>query len=365
MPAAEKVAFVGHPASIEQFRAYMRVLKPEKEYRDQLIIKLFEWTSPYIVKEFSNLGIPNGPMVDATMLMVPFLPEMREIHLRRITEKIEEALDIGAQQGCTIASLGGFTSIILQGQEHRVADKHRIRLTSGNTLTAATIIASMVEIASILSVDLVRSTMAIIGASGDIGSGCVGYFCDKVAHLRLSAPGMDKLRQVTEKYRSIAGASIDLFSDNREAVQGADMIIFATSAYQELFNLSDFAPRTIVCDASAPCNVKLDCPPRPDMFAYHGGVLSIPFEIDAGIDLDLPATNLFYACQVEGFLIALDPALPCSWGRGNISREKLDLFLSRIAPGSPIRPVFAQGKKLFSDDELREYAARWAKESKR
>jgi fatty aldehyde-generating acyl-ACP reductase len=350
-----KVAFIGHPTSLEQFQSYMRVLKPEKKYRDQLALKLFEWTSSYIVKEFANLGLPSGPSVDGTMIMVPFLPEMREIHLRKITEKIEQAIDLGAKQGCTVAALGGFTSIILQGQEHQYAEKHRIKLTSGNSLTAATIVQSICEITEQFGIDLSKSTIAVVGASGDIGSGCVGYFCDRVAHLRLSAPGMEKLKQVAEKYRKFTESSIELFSDNREAVTGAGIIIFVTSAYQELFNLSDFEPGTIVCDASAPCNVKLNCPPRQDMFAYHGGVLSIPFEIDAGIDLDLPSTNLFYACQVEGFLIAMNPSLPCSWGRGNISREKLEIFRQLIAPGSPIRPVFVQGKKRFTAEELKGY----------
>jgi fatty aldehyde-generating acyl-ACP reductase len=364
--SANKFACIGHPMDVEQFRSFVNALRsghqyPEKKFKDKLLIKLFEWTPSFKVKNIAGVGFNDTESVDGIVVMVPFLPEMKDIRIKEIGNKIEDAIAISAKEGCSVAALGGFTSIILQGQEQDISEKHGIKLTSGNTLTAAIIVRSVEQIAKRFGVDLMQATVAIIGASGDIGSGCTGYFCDKVKRLLLSARGMDKLQEVVEKYSSVSRCNIELFSDreNRIAISKADVVVFATSAYKEIVTLSDFNPHTIVCDASFPLNVKIDGELRPDVFIYHGGIVSLPFEIDPGVDVGLASTKTFYGCQVEGILMALHPELPCSWGRGNISREKLQLFLDILDSMEKLRVPFTTGNKKYDDREINGYASLW------
>lgn len=352
----QKCAFIGHPVDINLFRSYIRFLRPDKTYRDELIVKLFEWMPPYKAKDFFGLGFNGTDTVDAAMYMVPFLPEMREIKVKRVIEKIDKALALAASEGCTVASLGGFTSIVLQGQEADFAQKHNIKITSGNSLTAAIIVRSIETIARKFGIDLAASTVAIIGASGDIGSACLGYFCSRVKRLHVAARSVPTLREVVERHRPYMTCDIVLSGDNREAVDNANICVFATSATTYLFSGADFRPGTIVCDASAPLNVKVHGEFRDDVFIYHGGIARMPFPLDVGFDLGLASPYTFYGCQLEGLLIALHPELSCSWGRGNISREKLGRFLEKFDECSGMDIAFSIENSLYTEKQLDDYA---------
>jgi fatty aldehyde-generating acyl-ACP reductase len=352
---------------VEQFRSYVAALRagyhyPEKKFKDQLLIKLFEWTPSFKAKDIFQVGFNRTVTIDGIVVMVPFLPEMKEIRLKEIGDKIEDAIAIAVKEGCTVAALGGFTSILLQGREQDISQKYGISLTSGNTLTAAIIVRSVEQITKRFGVDLTQATLAIIGASGDIGSGCTGYFCDKVKRLLLSARGMEKLQEVAQKFKGTIRCDIELFNekDNINAISSADIVIFVTSSYKEIIALSDFGSNTIVCDASFPLNVKMNGSLRPDVFIYHGGIVSLPFEIDPGVDVGLASTNTFYGCQVEGILMALHPELPCSWGRGNISRETLQLYLSVLDSTENMKVAYSIGKKQYTEQEMIQYAGKWS-----
>jgi fatty aldehyde-generating acyl-ACP reductase len=350
-----KVAFVGHPADMPLFRAYIRHLRPDKTYRDELLIKLFEWTPSYQVTEWKDLSFDGRTFFDAVLLMVPFLPEMRDIRLKKVVEKIDQALSIASQAGCTVAALGAFTSIVLQGQEKDFAQKHEIKLTSGNTLTAATIVRSIEKITAELGVDLNKATLGIVGASGDIGSGCVSYFGNKVRKMILTARSIGPLEVLRESRKDSLTCEVEITSDNNRAVLQSDIVVFVTSAYVPIYSQDDFKPGTIVCDASAPQNVTVTDPLRKDVFIYHGGIVSMPFKLDPGFDIGLASPDTFYGCQIEGLLLALDDSLPCSWGRGNITREKMELFFNMLDSLPSLGISFSAGRHIYTTDDLNQY----------
>ncbi|MFC1584029.1 hypothetical protein ACFL5V_00630 [Fibrobacterota bacterium] len=357
--APGKFALIGHPPDAELFRTYMKYLKPDKTFDDDLIIKLFEWTPAYKVKEWKNYSLDYKEFLSGIMIMVPFLPEMKDIKIREVTSKIEQALSIAKENNCTVASLGAFTSIVIQGRERELADKYQIKLTSGNTLTAALTIKSIEEITNRLGIDLHDQTMGIIGASGDIGGGCVGYFCDKVKKMVLSARGIIPLKETINKHKNDIACEIEISEDNLEVIKKARIIIFATSAYQPLFSLDDFRSGTIVCDVSSPLNVKSNGRTRNDIFLFHGGIASIPMELNPGFDIGTVAVNTFYGCQIEGIMIAQDDSMPCSWGRGNISREKIGMYLEKIRKNPYLHVAFTEGNWNYTDQELNKYKKRW------
>jgi fatty aldehyde-generating acyl-ACP reductase len=355
-----RFALIVHPIDLSLFRTYIHFLKPGKTFRDELLLKLFEWTPAYKVKDFFGISFDSRKTVDGIFLMVPFLPEMRDIRLKEVTAKIEQAISVAAQQNCTIAALGGFTSIVLQGQEKQLADKYGIALTSGNTLTAALIIRSITEICERFSISLSDQTLAIIGASGDIGSGCASYFCDKVGSLILTARGILPLEQLQKKLLDRTTGALTTTTENSEALSKASIFILATSAYGTIFDQNDFKPGSIVCDASAPQNVQFNGPLRDDIFLYHGGIAKIPADLHPDFDIGLAGKKDFYGCQIEGVLIALDPSLPCSWGRGNISPEKIDRYLAAITSYPEIRIAWGIRDKAYSEQEIAGYASRIA-----
>lgn len=353
----EKVAFVAHPVDVAIFKSYVGLLRPDKTYSDALLIKLFEWTQPYLVKQFSGLSLSHAQNpVDADLFMVPFLPEMQEISIKKVVDKIEKTLVLASESGCTVAALGGFTSIVLQNSEEKYAKKYGIRITSGNTLTAAIIIRSLEAIAQRFAIDLSLVTLAIIGASGDIGSACLGYFSSRMKKMVLTARSLPALAEVCKRHGGAeATAAIEMTDDNRKAVQMADVCIFVTSAYTSLFTEKDFKPGTIVCDASAPVNVKIESSVRDDVFIFHGGIASIPFPLEVDFNIGLASPYTFYGCQLEGLLLALNPELSCSWGRGNITPEKLSSYLLCIDALDSLKPAYTIDSSVYSDGQLMQY----------
>lgn len=354
-----KFALVGHPPDIDLYREYIRYLKPEKTYRDELIIKLFEWTPAYKIKEWNDISLDGKVFTDGIMIMVPFLPEMKDIKLNKVIEKVENAIAMAAKEGCTIVALGAFSSIVLQGREEILAEKYNIKLTSGNTFTAALIIKSIEDLAERFGVNLKDQTLAIVGASGDIGSGCLEYFGDKIKKMMLTARGIPMLEKIVENHKHTINCEIDISDNNQRAIDNSDIVIFVTSSYKSLFSIDDFKPGTIVCDASVPLNVKVEGRFRPDVFLYHGGIASLPFKFDVDLDIGLSSPETLYGCLTEGILIAHNEKLPCSIGRGNINRNKIETYLNKLNEISFLDVAFTVGNKTYNQEEIDKYSKHW------
>jgi hypothetical protein len=74
----------------------------------------------------------------------------------------------------------------------------------------------------------------------------------------------------------------------------------------------------------------------------------------------LASTNTFYGCQVEGICIALDPELPCSWGRGNISREKIQKFINFLNETVSMNAAYTIGNREYAEKEIAEAKGYWS-----
>ncbi len=352
----EKVAFILHPSNLQMFLTIIKILKPQKQYSEKLILKLFEWIDSFKHTEFKSLKFELEKEVNAVMFLVPFIPEMKDYALHQVLKKVEGALSLAQKEGCTIAALAGFTSIVVQGMEKELSKKHGIRITSGNTTTAAIIIQSIEELSKKFSLNLATSTVSIIGASGDIGYGCFLYLAEKVKKVCLTARGIKSLEDKIIPIKDFYDCDIEITSNNNQAIKQSNIVIFVTSAYSTIYNLKDFAPLTIVCDASAPLNVATEGQLREDVFLYHGGIASLPFELDFGMPVGLAKSNHLHGCQTEGILGALHPELPCSTGRGNITRLKINKILKLMKTPNYPQPAYSLEEHTYTEVELQKYA---------
>ena len=339
-----KFALIGHPTDLPLFRAYIKHLKPEKTFRDELILKLFEWTPAYKASNWNDVSLDGKISGDGILVMVPFLPEMRDIKLAAVIKKVEDAIGIAAAEGCRVAALGAFTSIVLQGREAAISARYNISLTSGNTTTAALIVRSIQELSDRLHRPLSKETIAIIGASGDIGTGITLWLAAKAKKLILTARTIGILKQTMPKNNP--GCEIEITADNNAAISNSTIAVFVTSAYSALCKDSDFNAGTIVCDASAPLNVQINGTPRSDITLYHGGIAQLPCTLDPGFDIGLAAPNHLYGCMTEGMLMAFNDSLPPSIGRGNITVGKIQCYMNEL-DRLTIVPAYSTGKTIL------------------
>ncbi len=350
-----KFALIAHPPDMDLYRAYIKHLKPDKTYNDALLLKLFEWAPAYKIKEWERFSLDNRHYSDGLFIMVPFLPEMKDIRLKAVKDKIEQAMQIAADEGCTIAAMGAFTSIIFQGEEEALVKKYGIMITSGNSCTATLIVQSLENLAEKMGFNMADKTVAIIGASGDIGSGCMLYLGSRVKKILATARGLRKLREIVEKNWDHLKCEIKISKDNEKAIQQADIVIFVTSAYTYLARQEDFNPGTIICDASAPVNVKIGGERRKDIFLYRGGIAKIPNIFYVGFDIGLALPFNLFGCLTEGILLSQRGELTASWGRGNISLERINRYMDIMQEENGIKPAITIDKHVYAEEEIKQF----------
>jgi predicted amino acid dehydrogenase len=169
---------------------------------------------------------------------------------------------------------------------------------------------------------------------------------ERAGKLLLTARNKALLDQAVSACGSAIRCPAGTSTDNNAAIKAAGVSIFVTSAYTALCSQDDFPSGAIVCDASAPLNVRVDSAPRTDITLFHGGIAALPCSLDPGFDIGLGSTSHLYGCMTEGMLMAFNPSLPPSLGRGNITIERIKLYMAELDRYG-IKPAYSRGKDLL------------------
>ena len=357
MPA--KFALITHPYDLAHLRRILTYYEPgAKLPPDALLTRVFEWTPSFKLDEWHGIRSRTGATVDGYNIACPIMPGMPSLGPKGIFEKVRRACDLAAQLGAGIAGLGGFTSIYGENGRVSAREQARIAVTTGNTLTAAMAVRGIQRAAERQGVDLSEATAAIIGATGDIGSACARYLARQVRYLNLAARAQGKLGALGNDLAALAPGRIRVATDNRQALADADVVLCVASASAPIIEPEDIQPGAIVCDVGYPKNVAARAADRDDIFVFDGGLLACPCPVDFGCDNGLPSPEVLYGCFAECIVLALEGRFESfSWGKGNITPERIDEIASiaerhgfRLAP-------FYSGGRLVSDGELAELRA--------
>ena len=108
--------------------------------------------------------------------------------------RVRAAAAYAINAGAKIVSLGGFSSILIEGNFDLLPERHDTVFTTGNTLTVGFIVQGIRKMCALESRDLRRSTLLIVGATGDVGSGCARCLAPFVKRVMLSARNAERLR---------------------------------------------------------------------------------------------------------------------------------------------------------------------------
>jgi predicted amino acid dehydrogenase len=261
--------------------------------------------------------------------MAPFLPE----HLvtwgeNEVVRKVVKAARLAERLNANIVALGGFASIA--GDEGREVSNHlKVPVTSGNSYTAAMVLRGMRQAAALVGVALSDSTVAIIGATGDIGSACARVLANEAKQLNLAARNERKLNEFSTVLRQAGRASIRVDKYIRDTVRDADLILSATSSITTLIEADDVKSGAIICDVAIPHNVAASLlRSRSDVLAFEGGLAKLP---NGSIGHTGRATYLsddgetVYGCLAEAIILALeDRNESYSLGRGYITPSRIN-----------------------------------------
>ncbi|MFN2633983.1 MAG: hypothetical protein ABR610_11255 [Thermoanaerobaculia bacterium] len=348
-PAAARFALIGHLDSWEKTAAVVNSMRDG--LRRPISVRDVREIVPFLpprtvcrVTVFSTDGsCALGVYVDA------FLSPDRlcEGSVREKVQRIGEAASWAHREGASIAALGGFSSIVLEGRVDLLPSLDEVAFTTGNTLTVAYIVKAVERASALARRPLGSQTVLILGATGDVGSGCARYLLGRAARLFLCPRNPHRLRRLQRSLASDA-TTVVISTEPEEFLSEADFVVAAASLTAPGFSLRSVRRDAIVCDAGYPKNVVSDGAPGPVVFfggmgQVLGGLQLVPDLI--AVLAPHPAPNIVQGCLLEGMLLALE-GRPESYsrGRGNIRPGQVDEIWSLAAKhGFALAPFFNEG----------------------
>jgi fatty aldehyde-generating acyl-ACP reductase len=240
--------------------------------------------------------------------------------------RVRAAAAYAIKAGAKIVSLGGFSSILIEGNFDQLPERHNTVFTTGNTLTVGFIVQGIRKMCALEGRNLRRSTLLIVGATGDVGSGCARCLAPLVKRVLLSARNLERLRKLAAELEA-DGVQVEISAHHFSAEP--DVVICAASLASPSLLLGRIAPNAIVCDAGYPKNL---CPSAqmPNARIFFGGLGQITGGLSFTPDFHgvlnrHPFPDVAHGCLLEGMALALERRFePFSQGRGFITPQRVE-----------------------------------------
>ncbi|EAW38542.1 long-chain acyl-[acyl-carrier-protein] reductase [Lyngbya sp. PCC 8106] len=333
---------IGHLTSLEHAQLVAKDLG-YPEYADQ---GLDFWCSapPQIVDEIKVTSV-TGQVIEGRYVESCFLPEMlASRRIKAATRKIINAMAHAQKHGINITALGGFSSIIFENFNlEKIKQVRNIKLeferfTTGNTHTAYIICSQVEQMAPKLGIDLSNATVAVCGATGDIGSAVCRWLNQRtqVGELLLIARDRERLQNLQGELGR--GKILGL----EEALPQANVVVWVASMAKGVdIDPSRLQQPCLLIDGGYPKNMATKLQ-HPGVHILEGGIVEHSLDIDWKImkivNMQFPARQLF-ACFAEAMLLEFEKIYTnFSWGRNQITVDKMDM-IGRVSIKHGFKPL--------------------------
>ena len=335
---------IGHLTSLEHAQSVAKELG-YPEYADQ---GLDFWCSapPQIVDTIKVTSI-TGQQIEGRYVESCFLPEMlANRRIKAAMRKILNAMAHAQKQGINITALGGFSSIIFeefnlhQSKQVRNIKLEFERFTTGNTHTAYILCRQVQQASQKLGIELSKATVAVCGATGDIGSAVCRWLDARtdVAELLLIARNQERLQSLQAELGR--GKIMGL----EEALPQADIVVWVASMPKGVeIDFAVLKQPCLLIDGGYPKNMASKVQ-QPGVYVLNGGIVEHSLDIDWKImqivNMDVPGRQLF-ACFAESMLLEFEKLYTnFSWGRNQITVEKMDQ-IGQVSVKHGFRPLLS------------------------
>jgi fatty aldehyde-generating acyl-ACP reductase len=338
-------ALIGHQESWRAAADVLAVLRgPERTpLPDDEIKDILPWIPPRAVCHV-DVGSIVGAKINGTkargLYIDSFIPpdRLEAAYVHENIARVRGAAACAIKAGAKIVSLGGFRSILIEGNFDQLPERHHTVFTTGNTLTVGFIVRGIKRMCALEGRNLRRSTLLIVGATGDVGSGCARCLAPLVKRVLLSARNLERLRKLAAELQA-GGVQVEVATDLLETgllkndlqrfSAEADVVICAASLASPSLLLGRIAPDAIVCDAGYPKNLSPSAQ-MPGAKVFFGGLGQITGGLKFAPDFHgilnrHPFPDVVHGCLLEGMALALEGRFePFSQGRGSITPERVE-----------------------------------------
>lgn len=347
-PADGRFAFIVHLLSPRD----LTELDPSLEsLSDQRLLALKQRMSrfldPFPIGSFAAQSAL-GCRAVGELILVPYTAEeLLAMPGDQAVTEIGLAVEIARDRGARVVGLGGFTSIVTHGG----LGLHAARLpqlTSGNSYTVVAGRSAIQQASRARGLDLAKSTIAIVGATGMIGRALAMLLAQEAGRLILvgnpsrapasttrllaianeivdrvhqsidsgATPVRDTVAETIGARRRASLAAVDVMLEQQvplavttsadAALPLADIVITATNSPEAFIDSRRLKHGAIVCDLSRPFNICADViAQRPDVQLIEGGLVRLPGDPDFRF-LGGKERGVIVACIAETILLALE-----------------------------------------------------------
>jgi fatty aldehyde-generating acyl-ACP reductase len=207
-------ALIGHQESWRAAADVLAVLRgpshiplPDEEIRD-----ILPWIPPRAVCHV-EIASTRGAKVRGVYID-SFIPPDRlgDASMRENLARVRGAAACAIQADAKIVSLGGFSSILIEGNFDHLPQRNGTVFTTGNTLTVSFIVQGIRKMCSQERKNLRQSTLLIVGATGDVGSGCARCLAREVKRVLLCARNLERLRKLAGELAA-EGVEVEIATD--------------------------------------------------------------------------------------------------------------------------------------------------------
>jgi len=288
-------------------------------------------TAPPQLVENVEVKSATGISIEGSYIDSCFVPEMLS-RFKTARRKVLNAMELAQKKGINITALGGFTSIIfenfnlLQHKQIRNTSLEWERFTTGNTHTAWVICKQLEINAPRIGIDLKKATVAVIGATGDIGSAVCRWLINKtgISELLMVARQQEPLALLQKELDGGTITSLD------EALPQADIVVWVASMPKTIeIDTDNLKKPCLMIDGGYPKN--LDEKFQGDnIYVLKGGIVEFFNDIGWNMmelaEMQNPQREMF-ACFAEAMILEFEKChTNFSWGRNNISLEKMEFI---------------------------------------
>ncbi len=288
-------------------------------------------TAPPQLVENVEVKSATGISIEGSYIDSCFVPEMLS-RFKTARRKVLNAMELAQKKGINITALGGFTSIIfenfnlLQHKQIRNTSLEWERFTTGNTHTAWVICKQLEINAPRIGIDLRKATVAVIGATGDIGSAVCRWLINKtgISELLMVARQQEPLALLRKELDGGTITSLD------EALPQADIVVWVASMPKTIeIDTNNLKKPCLMIDGGYPKN--LDEKFQGDnIYVLKGGIVEFFNDIGWNMmelaEMQNPQREMF-ACFAEAMILEFEKChTNFSWGRNNISLEKMEFI---------------------------------------
>ena len=339
-PATVDFALIGHQESWKAAADVLAVLRgpehtplPDDEIKD-----ILPWIPPRAVCHV-GVGSISSSVGDAKshgLYIDSFIPPDRldAVYMHENIARVRGAAAYAINAGAKIVSLGGFSSILIEGNFNQLPERQDTVFTTGNTLRVGFIVQGIKKMCALEGRNIRSSTLLIVGATGDVGSGCARCLAPVVKRMLLSARNVGRLRTLVTELQT-DGVQVEIATDLQQFSVEANIVICAASLASPSLLLGRIAHDAIVCDAGYPKNLSTGAQ-IPGIKIFFGGLGQITGGLSFvpdfhGILNRHPFPDVVHGCLLEGIALALEGRFePFSHGRGHITPERVE-EIERIA----------------------------------